>query len=314
MSEIPFVKALGDAAERALAADIVGRRGRIRRRIVIGGLSFAIAATGVAAASGVFTGTAEELATTSVGCYDRPGLSGGVSVISVADGTPVEACRRALRTSAPLVACADGPQLVVVHGRDCKALGLQPVPAGYTAARARVLAFQRAVVAIEGSSDCIAPDALAERVQRLLDESGWTGWRTKIRSDLGPGPCAAVTAFGGDGGRYLEGSLDPREKEVLILPQAHRSTLDLLYAPDRGVARELEDASGARCYTRESLETLVRRRLEPTGRAVTFTAYRGGGELGDARRERLADGCVVIAGLSPADDGLGIEVEVWAER
>jgi hypothetical protein len=63
MSEIPFVDALGAELERKAAARIAGRRGRIRRRIVIGGLSFAIAATGVAAASGVF-GTPEELATT----------------------------------------------------------------------------------------------------------------------------------------------------------------------------------------------------------------------------------------------------------
>lgn len=219
MSEIKFVNALGDELEKATAARIAGRRGRIRRRLVIGGLGFAIAASGVAAASGVFTGTPEELATTSVGCYEGADQTSGVTVITVADGTPVEACRRALGTDAPLVACADGPQLVVLRGRSCEEHDLQPVPPEYTAARAKVVAFHRAVVAIESSSDCIATDEFAERVQKLLDDSGWTGWRTQVRSDLATGPCGRVTMMGGDGRRYLEGSLDPREKVVLIIPE-----------------------------------------------------------------------------------------------
>jgi hypothetical protein len=219
MSEIKFVNALGDAIERAAAANIAARRGRIRRRIAIGGLGFAIAATGVAAASGVLTGTPEELATTSVACYERADLSSNVTVISVADGTPVETCRRVLGTDAPLVACAAGPQLVVVPGRSCEAPGLQPVPAEYSAARAKVVAFHRAVADIERSADCIDLDELARRVQRLLDESGWEGWRTTVRRDLGPEPCGTVTTMGGDGRRSIEGSLDPREKRVLILPK-----------------------------------------------------------------------------------------------
>jgi hypothetical protein len=208
---IPFVQALGDELERAIAA----RRRRVRRRIGLGAVSFAILATGVAAASGVFTGTPEELATTSVGCYE----GAGVTVVSVGDGTPVEACRRVMENPGPLVACADGPQLVVVHGRSCSERGLQAVPAGYDAARARVLAFDRAVRELEQSAPCLPPDEFAARVQRLLEEGGWDGWRTKIRSDLATGPCGRVTALGGDGRRYLEGSLDPREKVVLILPE-----------------------------------------------------------------------------------------------
>ena len=75
MSEIPFVNALGDAIERSAATSIAGRRRRIRRRLTGGVLAFAVAATGVAAASGVFeTGTPEQLATTSIGCYSRADL------------------------------------------------------------------------------------------------------------------------------------------------------------------------------------------------------------------------------------------------
>lgn len=76
MSEIPFVNRLGDEIERAIAA----RRGRIRRRIVIGSLGFAIAATGVAAASGVFS-SPEQLASTGVACADRASLDSGFTVL-----------------------------------------------------------------------------------------------------------------------------------------------------------------------------------------------------------------------------------------
>ena len=50
MSEIPFVNALGDAIEHAVSR----RRSRLRRRIAFGAVAFAVAASGVAAASGVF--------------------------------------------------------------------------------------------------------------------------------------------------------------------------------------------------------------------------------------------------------------------
>jgi hypothetical protein len=32
---------------------------------------------------------------------------------------------------------------------------------------------------------------MAERVQRLLDASGWTGWTTWLRPDLAEGPCGS---------------------------------------------------------------------------------------------------------------------------
>jgi hypothetical protein len=310
MSEIPFVDALGDEIERRAAARIAARRGRIRRRIVIGGLSFAIAATGVAAASGVF-GTPEELATTSVACYESADLSANVSVVSVADGTPVEACRRELGSDEPLVACAAGPQLVVLPGRTCDGRGLGPVPEEYDAARAKVVAFHRAVVAIEESSDCMAPAALAGRVQRLLDDAGWTGWGTTIRDDLGDGPCGTVTTLGGDGRRYLEGSLDARDKLVLILPEAPRSLMDLLFGP-HGIVGSTMDASGERCFTVEGVRDLARRRLAQTDRPVTFSvgSRPAETEIAGERGERLDEGCAVIVGVGPTADDR-ILVEIW---
>jgi hypothetical protein len=302
MSEIPFVNALGDELERAIAA----RRRRVRRRVGIAALGFALLATGVAAASGVFTGTPEELATTSVGCYE----GGGVTVVSAGHRTPVEACRQ-IGLTGPLVACADGPQVVVVSGRSCERRGLQPIPAGYQAARARVVAFQRAVTALETSADCIPPGEFAERVQRLLDEGGWPGWRTEVRSDLATGPCGTVTTMGGDGSRHLEASLDPREKRVLILPVPPRALTDLLYGPD-GIAAPTMDATGERCYTVEGVQEVARRRLAAAGRPLTFAVGSMPADTGIAgsRGDRLNEGCAVIVGVGTTEEG-AIRVEIW---
>ena len=86
MSEIPFVNALGDAIERSAAAEHrrpppphppPPHRSACSR--------FAVAATGVAAASGVFSsGTPEQLATTGIGCYSRADLEhADVAVLGV---------------------------------------------------------------------------------------------------------------------------------------------------------------------------------------------------------------------------------------
>lgn len=302
---IPFVQALGDELERAIAA----RRGRIRRRITIGAVGFAVAASGVAAASEFF-GSPEQLATTSVGCYDRADMTAGVSVVSVAEGTPVEACRRVMGTDRPLVACADSAQVVVLPDTTCAEAGLRQLPAEYSAARARFIALERAIAALE-ASECIPPEALAERVQRLLDDSGWTGWRAQVRSDLSSGPCGTVTSMGGDGRRYIEGSFDPREKLVIVTSEPPRALMDLLYAPD-GIAAPTMDATGERCYTVDGAKALARRRLADAGRPLTFTvgSKPAATDISGPRGDRLDAGCAVIVGVATTPEG-GILVELW---
>ena len=82
MSEIPFVKALGDEIERAAGSPAAAAASAAASRSARS--RFAIAATGVAAASGVFSsGTPEQLATTGIGCYDSADLEhSDVSVLS----------------------------------------------------------------------------------------------------------------------------------------------------------------------------------------------------------------------------------------
>jgi hypothetical protein len=311
MSEIPFVRRLGDALESAAAARIAARRRRIRRRLGVGALGIAIAASGVAAASGILGGTPEQLAATSVGCYDRPSLDANVTVLSTGTDTPVQTCARILGTGAPLVACAGEGAVHVFPGRDtCRRLGLAPLPAGYAPARRRVNALHRDIAALEASADCIAPAELARRVQALLDRRGWTGWRAVVRDDIEEGPCAAVTGLGGDGRRTIEGALDPQGREVFVVPGPSRSLEDLLYGPGNLGAR-LQDASGERCYDRAGLEAMVRERVARTGRSLDLYAAEPPGEgveLIGPRGQRLREGCAIVDDVGPAPDGAGIRV------
>jgi len=307
MSEIPFVKALGDELERAIAA----RRGRIRRRIVIGTISFAVAASGVAAASGILGGTPEQLASNAVGCYDRASFDhGNASILSTGEETPIETCRRELGIEGPLVACAGEAVLVFPGGPGtCERLGFKPLPREYATARARVRALQRELAALEGAADCVPLDEFADRAQRALDRLGWAGWRVDVRDDLGRGPCGSALGYDGDGSRTIEGSLLTDERRLIVTPGPRRSTLDLLDGP--GV--RVMDASGERCYSVGGIERLVRDRLPAGGRRLSFTTGSrppGTGIVG-ARGDRLDEGCAIIVGFMPTPDDRGIVVEVW---
>ena len=214
---------------------------------MIGGLGLAIAATGVAAASGVFS-TPEQLAGNAVGCYEHADLENSdVSVLSPGQDTPIETCRRELGIEGPLVACAGrGRARVPRRPGTCERLGYEPLPAEYTTARARVLELQRELAASRRRPTASRSSEFAARAQRVLDRLGWTGWRVEVRDDLGNGPCGSALGYGGDGSRSIEGSARPSEHQLIVMPGPRRSTLDLL---DRHGVR-LMDASGERCYER----------------------------------------------------------------
>ena len=311
MSEIPFVKTLGDALESAATARIARRR-RLRRRITGSTVAFAVAASGVAAASGIFA-SPERLATTSVACYERADLDATVSIVSTGERSPVETCARVLRTDRPLVACVAAGHVAVLPGRAaCERVGLPPLTAaaGYTPARAKVNAFARDVMALETSADCIPPREFERRVQALLDRSGWTGWRTWLRLDVSDGPCGTVSSMGGTPERTIEGALDADGRRVMVFGEASRSTMDLLYGP-AGLAPTLEDASGERCFSSVDLRAHVRR-VVGHDRAVTFEQHPRGVDQRpmDARADRLREGCAVVADVQPAADGHAVVVTI----
>lgn len=311
MSEIPFVNALGDAIERSAATSIAGRRRRIRRRLTGGVLAFAVAATGVAAASGVFeTGTPEQLATTSIGCYSRADLKNvDVSVIGVDAPDPVAACRSMLKVTGPMVACA-GPQVMVFPGGPgtCAKLGLRPLPPEYQTARAKVLRLERRITAIEVTNDCWRPEALAARVQKLLDGMpAWRGYRTRVLTSMYEGPCGSITHPDGMGDRSIDGMVDSAKHQVIVTEGASRSTNDLLDSP---VGMSLVQASTARCYDDAGAEALARDRLESPQHPVTVEFEHFDGKSVEPLQSRIDDGCSVIAGFGTVGDANGIKVVI----
>jgi hypothetical protein len=309
MSEIPFVNALGDAIECSAAAHIAGRRRRIRRRLTGGVLAFAVLASGVAAASGVFeSATPEQLATAGISCYSTTDLAhANVSVLSTGTTTPIETCRRALGTHGSLVACA-GPDVMVFPGPPgtCETLGLKPLPAAYDAARRKVNRLGRRIGAIEATKDCWDPHQLAARVQGLLDRTpGWRAWRTRVSSPVADGPCGSVNHGDGAGERSVDGMIDAQTHTVLVSTGAARSTLAILDRLD-----DLAVASTARCYDRAGAEALARGRLAASGRTVTFRIEHLAGGSVKAFQDRIDQGCSVIPGFGAAGDGYGIVVTI----
>jgi hypothetical protein len=311
MSEIPFVNALGDAIERSARERIATRRKRIRRRLTIGVLGFAVAATGVAAASGVFeSAPPDTLATTSIGCYTKADPKhSDVAVVGATAPDPVEACRSVLKTEGPMVACA-GPQVMVFPGGPgtCEKLGLAPLPPEFGAARAKVTRLERRINAIELENDCWSPSALAARVQTLLDRMpAWRGYRTRLVPPMGDGPCGSITHADGLGGRSIDGMVDTSKHEVSVISIAARSTDNLINSRQ---AFDLSDESAARCLDDAGAEALARERLESPDHPVTVTFEHFEGESVEPLQSRIDEGCSVIAGIGTTDDGYGIQVTI----
>ena len=315
-TEIPFVAALGDAFDAAIAAPAPRRRRarRPRRLLAVAVAGLLLAGGGLAVAN--FLDSPEKLASSGVGCYDAPSMGANVSVPNGV-APPLDACASVYRDEGKpvpaLVACARGSAVLVFPGSGdavCRGLGLAPLPPGYGAARAKVGQLERDVLALERTADCIAPAELAARVQALLDRSGWTGWRTALRTDVGQGPCGTVTGLGGDGRESLAGSLDADHRIVMVMSAPYRSTTQLLYGAG-GLAPRLEDNSGTRCFTPAALRADVTQRLAPSGRAVSFvvsTSRPAGETFIGPREQRYQAGCAVITDATPARDGRGIVV------
>jgi hypothetical protein len=310
MSEIPFVNALGDAIERSAAERIATRRRRIRRRLTLGVLGFAVVASGAAAATGVFSASPDELATSGIGCYAKADLEhSDVTVLTVDAPDPVEACRRKAGMSGPLVACAGAAVAVFPGGPGtCEKLGLPPLGAEYHAARAKVLRLQRKIAALEAPNDCWRPKELAARVQALLERMpAWRGYRTRVADPMGDGPCGMVTHSDGMGGRSIDATVNPDELEVIVISGPARSTDDLLNSPRLvGLAQE----SAERCLDDAGAEALAREAIEAPDHPVTVAFEHFDGKSVEPLQSRLDEGCSVIAGIGTTDDGFGIKVTI----
>jgi hypothetical protein len=322
VSTIPFVEQLGDAIQAAIADSAVARRRRARRRLVVAAVATLLLLGGSLAAAQLLN-EPEKLASGSVGCYQDAAMRGSVTIIWPGGRTPAEACAESFRGAGlpvgPLVACAYNGAVAVLPGRDqsvCQRHALEPLPPGYAPVLGKVAELEKAILAIEREADCLPPGALAGRVQRLLDRSGWSGWTTWLRLDVSPGPCGSVSNVGGGGRRGISGSLDEAGHRVMIFGAPPRSTEDLLFGPGN-LAPALMDESGQRCYSLDGLADHVRRRVAAAapGRSVTVeTGTDSRIELGDARGSRLAAGCAVVVGAGPAGNGHDLVVTVIRKR
>jgi hypothetical protein len=321
MSEIPFVNRLGDAIQAAITNPRVAARHRFGPRRRLGLLAVAALLLGGGAAAARILGTPEELATSSIACQLEGSSTG---IVWAGDWSPLEVCAQEYRAAGkpvpPLVACVDGRSVVVLPGRGleaCGRRGLAPLPPEYAPARAKVAKLERDILALEAATDCVAPGKLAAQVQRLLDRSGWRGWTTWPRPDVSPGPCGSVSGLGGGGDRSISGSLDYDGHRVMIFGGPPRALDDLLYGRETRLAGALMDESGQRCYTLDELRDHVRRRVEATGRSVTFEVRQRepDGELMDARQQRYQAGCAIVVGVGPAGDaGPDVVARILSKR
>jgi hypothetical protein len=321
MSEIPFVTALGNALDAAISAPAQRRFHVPRRRLTLVAVALIVLATGGLAAAHFLAGP-EKLASNSVGCYDRASLDADVSVPNGV-ASPLEACAAVYRAEGqpvpPLVACAGKGAVAVFPGQGdavCRRLGLAPLPPGYALARQRVATLQTGILALEGAADCTPPPQLAQRVQALLDSSGWTGWRTRLRLDRSSGPCGSVSGLGGDGRRSIAGSLDADRRLVMVVGAPNRSTERLMYGPN-GLAPRIEDVSGTRCLSLDGMKAEAAALAAPSGRDVSFNLTTGrpaNEEFGDAREQRYQAGCTVATDVTAAPDGRGLVVTLLRRR
>jgi hypothetical protein len=219
MNEIPFIKALGDALDTAMAGSKShserssrgpGRFRRPRKRLALALVGLAAVVAGGAAADSLLLGSSQRLAAGTVNCFfgtrgktislKTPGAGGeptnGQSPISVCRkwyGFNAHTGRKA--ADVKFVACRQAATVVAVYvatGRadQCRSLGLAPLPQTYPTAAARVRALVRALVTLQHAHDCVSPTVLAGEVRSTLARLGFAGWRPT----LPPAPNTLVRA------------------------------------------------------------------------------------------------------------------------
>jgi hypothetical protein len=327
MSEIPFVNQLGDELESAARRSPAPRRRR--RRFTIFAITGAIALSGTAVATGLFSNDAEQQATNPVSCYGIADASVGPVTWDSAPDTSeigklsvVELCRRELaRGGTPvshLVACSARANVAVIPGRaaaDCIAAGFKPLSATYARAQHRTVRLERGLLRIETSADCIPAALLVRRAQALLDRSGWTGWSVIVRGSRTHGPCGTLSNLNGGGQRTFGGSYDAAARHIIVWRSASRRIMDLLYS-DHGLMGPLFADSGARCFTVAQLRAHAKavfaaKHVDVTVRAKKYALVPGSLDDDDGRWTRYQQGCAIVSDSSPGSNDHSVTIDAW---
>ncbi len=239
MSDIPFIDALGDALETAVADRLrstatadAPRARRIRprrgRRMLIAAL--AILTLGAAAAVAATLSGQTSLVAGGIACYEGTGTNASAFFnVEAAGRSPEAACRDTFARRAPssalagrsLVACTDPHGYVAVFEASgdpaqCRHFTMSPLPRSYTQASARVETLVRDLNAVWLSRDCIPAQTLIDDTQSALDRLGFVGWHARPGAERHPG--GACGMFRGTGITYSDpaASLDAKNHVVWI--------------------------------------------------------------------------------------------------
>jgi hypothetical protein len=322
MSEIPFVNNLGDALQRAIVPETARRRRRLRGRPWRLALVLALVVAGAAgAAQTLLSSPTQRAAINGIGCYDGTGDSAD-GAFDVYGPSPIVACRRIYRaehsalgrSDVTLIACVGGQgPLAMVFKADgnpdqCRRLGFSPLPTGYATAAADVATLDRAIVTAWRSADCIAPAALAQKLDGVLLRLHWSGWHAVAApAATGAGPCGNV-GFNGNGAADPSGSLIASNHTLMVFSGFSRSVTALMET----LYPSLDRASAQRCYTVAALRRMAQTVVASHGLLVAFTDNRlpAGGGFGDARGGRYNAGCAIIGNVGLAADGRTVDVAI----
>jgi hypothetical protein len=322
VSEIPFVNQLGDAFDRAVAAESARRSLRRpwwRRPQVLIAIAVVAVACGAVAARTVLNSST--LAMHPIECLSGTTFKSQIAFPENNGRSPVQICANALGVPASrLIACAGGRYTYVSvfyasGAGQCRRLGLRPLPASYPAAQAKVRELARALTALEASRYCVPPATFAARAQGTLDRLGFSGWRVEAGSTaqeeahvIGGGDCASLP---GD-------PLSTRPNIMYALDPDHRVLSFDLGPPPRlsrlvqTLAVSIQRATAMGCSSQAGLRASVRQRLarHHLGAAFAVTAAPPSEGFGEVWYHRYQQGCPVAGLLRTAAGNLGL-IDVW---
>jgi hypothetical protein len=352
MSEIPFIKALGDALDTATTTTTADRerrshrnprliRPRKRMALVLVGLVVGVAG---AAAAVTLLGSSQRLADGTVNCffgtrnngssYHGQGISPNtpnVGDVAANGQSPIALCRQAYAENAhtglkaanvPFVACRQNATVVAVFvatGRSdqCQSLGDTPLPPAYPAAAARIRALERALTADQNQHYCATATVLGRQVRSTLANMGFVGWRTHLPARRFQPRLDPPEGTGGTCGQVLSG---PPASSVQI--DAPHKSVYISTGPPRPVgllvnhlSYELNTHTYQQCFTATSVRALVRREFAATPlrpRFATTQPYPAGVRF-EPRSQRLYDqGCVRTEFEIPSNNERYVDVWLWA--
>jgi hypothetical protein len=316
--EIPFLTELRREFRNAAIAQAHAERRSWRRRTLRFLPALLLVFAGAAAAKTLlFEPTPTRLVADGLQCVSGTSNAAHFSAVDVEPygRTPAEACSNLLGVpAARLTPCYDRRHGTVVFestGRadQCETLKMAPLPAGYTAATARVARLQSALNHVYDTHVCLTPAQLATQSQHVLDRLGFVGWTTRLFIVHGQASHGSCGQYPGIGNR-------PSDATAALI--GHGDSVAIQNGPPRPIATlltsqvgRLAAKTGSSCHTTAAAQALAQRvfaahRLT-TRFALTQEPKGEGFEAGDQRQ--YDHGCTAI--ISPTTAPNGHTILIW---